>query len=141
MQPKKTLIGRRTILQILSHRPVPERAMFLSSMPTTQPLTPVTMTPQFIQSMRDWAQTFGAAVRQRSAVRQQTTMAIAGTLPSFLYHKEVQPGGSASLEPAEPSSRQMRDSKREMKATKKAFLSTIRLAAIKIQKNSYLVIN
>ena len=27
-----------------------------------------------------------------------------GTLPSFLYNREVQPGDSVSLEPAEPSS-------------------------------------
>ena len=30
-------------------------------------------------------------------------MAIAGTLLSYLYHREVQPGDSISLEPAEPS--------------------------------------
>jgi len=47
--------------------------------------------------MRDWAQTFGAAVRQRS-VRQETTMARAGTLPSYLYQREVRPGESVSLE-------------------------------------------
>jgi len=47
--------------------------------------------------MRDWAQSFGAAVRQRS-VRQETTMARAGTLPSYLYQREVQPGESVSLE-------------------------------------------
>ena len=69
--------------------------MFLSSMPTMQPLTPVKMTSQFTQSMRDWTQTFGAAVRQRS-VTQQMTMAKAGTLPSYLYHREVQPGDSVS---------------------------------------------
>ena len=55
------------------------------------------MTPQCVQVMRDWAQTFGAAVRQRS-VRQETTMARAGTLPSYLYQREVPPGESVSLE-------------------------------------------
>ena len=77
--------------------PVPERAMFLSAMPVIQPLPSVPMTPQCVQVMRDWAQTFGAAVRQRS-VRQETTMARAGTLPSYLYQREVQPGESVSLE-------------------------------------------
>ena len=37
------------------------------------------------------------AVRQRS-VRQETTMARAGTLPSYLYQREVWPGESVSLE-------------------------------------------
>ena len=46
--------------------PVPERAMVLLDMPVMQPLPPVLMAPQCVQSMRDWAQTFGAAVRQRS---------------------------------------------------------------------------
>lgn len=55
------------------------------------------MIPQCVQVMRDWAQTFGAAVRQRS-VRQETTMARAGTLPSYLYQREVRPGESVSLE-------------------------------------------
>lgn len=77
--------------------PVSERAMFLSAMPVIQPLPAVPMTPQCVQVMRDWAQTFGAAVRQRSA-RQETTMARAGTLPSYLYQREVRPGESVSLE-------------------------------------------
>ena len=55
------------------------------------------MTPQCVQVKRGWAQTFGAAVRQRS-VRQETTMARAGTLPSYLYQREVRLGESASLE-------------------------------------------
>lgn len=77
--------------------PVPERAMFLSARPVIQPLPAVPMTPQCVQVMRDWAQTFGATVRQRS-VRQETTMARAGTLPSYLYQREVRPGESVSLE-------------------------------------------
>ena len=60
-------------------------------------MPPVPMAPQCMQSMRDWAQTFDAAVRQRS-VRQETTMERAGTLPSYLYQREVQPGESVSLE-------------------------------------------
>ena len=53
--------------------------------------------------MWHWALTFGEAVCQRS-VRQETTMARVGTLPSYLYHKEVLPWDLISLEPpAEPS--------------------------------------
>ena len=47
--------------------------------------------------MRDWAPTFGAAARQRS-VKQETTMARAGTLPSYLYQRKIQPGEPVSLE-------------------------------------------
>ena len=54
------------------------------------------------KSMWDWALTLGEAVCQRS-VRQENTMARDGTLPSYLYHKEVLPWNSISLEPAEPS--------------------------------------
>ena len=42
--------------------------------------------------------TLGAVVRQRS-VRKGTIMARAGTLPSYLYQREVRPGESVSLEP------------------------------------------
>ena len=52
--------------------------------------------------MWDWALTLGEAVCQRS-VRQENTMARGGTLPPYLYHKEVLPWDSISLEPAEPS--------------------------------------
>ena len=48
--------------------------------------------------MKDWAQTFGTAVRQRS-VRQETPMARAGTLSSYgLYQREIQLGEPVSLE-------------------------------------------
>ena len=52
--------------------------------------------------MWHWALTFGEAVCQRS-VRQEITMARVGTPSSYLYHKEVLPWDSISLEPAEPS--------------------------------------
>ena len=71
--------------------PVPKHAMFLSSIPA------VPMTPQCMQVVRDWTQTFGAAVRQHP-VRQETTMARAGTLPSYLYQREVRPVETVSLE-------------------------------------------
>lgn len=64
--------------------PVPEHVMNLLAIPVLPPLPAVPMAQQRIQAMRDWAQTFGAAVRQQS-VRRETTMARAGTLPSYLY--------------------------------------------------------
>ena len=36
--------------------------------------------------MRDWASSYGAAVRQRT-VRQETTMAKHGTLPESIYQR------------------------------------------------------
>ena len=39
--------------------------------------------------MREWCKTYGASIRQRS-VRQETTMAKAGTLPDYLYQKDVE---------------------------------------------------
>ena len=36
--------------------------------------------------MRDWASSYGAAVRQRT-VRQETTMAKHGTLPEYIYQQ------------------------------------------------------
>ena len=46
--------------------------------------------------MREWAHTFGAAVRQRT-IRQETSMARAGTLPNFLYQREIVPGENVDL--------------------------------------------
>ena len=47
------------------------------------------MAKQSLQKIRVWAQTFVAAVRQRSD-RQETTMARAGTSPSYPKQKEIQ---------------------------------------------------
>ena len=44
----------------------------------------------------DIINTIGAAVRQRT-VRQETTMARAGTLPDVLYEKHIVPGESVNL--------------------------------------------
>ena len=46
--------------------------------------------------MKEWAPTFGAAVHQRT-VQQETTMGRAGTLPNFLYEKDIVPGESIVL--------------------------------------------
>ena len=46
--------------------------------------------------MKELAHTFGAAVHQRT-VQQETTTARAGTLPNFLYEKDIVPGQSIVL--------------------------------------------
>ena len=46
--------------------------------------------------MKEWAHTFGAAVHQRT-VQQETTTGRAGTLPNFLYEKDIVPGQSIVL--------------------------------------------
>ena len=46
--------------------------------------------------MKEWTHTFGAAVHQRT-VQQETTMGRAGTLPNFLYEKDIVPGESIVL--------------------------------------------
>ena len=51
-------------------------------------LSPVPIAPQNIQEMRDCGLTFDVAVRP---------MAIAGTLPSYLYQKEIHPSEPLSL--------------------------------------------
>ena len=70
---------------------------FMTAIPVIQPLAPVPMAPQSVEKTRDWAKTFGAAMRQRS-IRQERTMARAETLPSYLYQSEVQPGEPVSRE-------------------------------------------
>lgn len=54
------------------------------------------ITAQDAQRMKEWAHPFGAAVRERT-VRQETTMAIAGTLPSFLYQRDIVQGEAIDL--------------------------------------------
>ena len=46
--------------------------------------------------MKEWAHTLGAAVHQRT-VQQETTTGRAGTLPNFLYEKDIVPGQSIVL--------------------------------------------
>ena len=57
--------------------------MILSVIPAIKPLLPAPTAPQSIQKMRDWV---------------QTTMARAGTSPSYLYRREMQPGEPVRLE-------------------------------------------
>ena len=76
--------------------PVPDRAASLFEIPLAPQLSPAVISSQDAQLMKEWAHNFGAAVRQ-GTVRQETTMARAATLPSFLYQREIMPGESVDL--------------------------------------------
>ncbi|KAK2550948.1 hypothetical protein P5673_028331 [Acropora cervicornis] len=52
-----------------------------------KPPANVDMRPADCDILRDWASSYGAAVRQRT-VRQETTMARHGTLPEFMHHRQ-----------------------------------------------------
>ena len=54
------------------------------------------MSPNDCEIMRGWASTYGAAVRQRT-VRQETTMAKHGTLPEFMYQRQLDSVPKVSL--------------------------------------------
>ena len=45
------------------------------------------MSPADRNALRNWASSYGAAVRQRT-VRKGTTMARHGTLPEFMYERQ-----------------------------------------------------
>ena len=69
--------------------PTPERALLLSQVPVMNPLPIVNKCQVDCDSLRDWAASYGAAVRQRT-VRQETTMARHGTLPEFMYQRQCE---------------------------------------------------
>ena len=71
--------------------PVAERASPLAAIPLMEAQQPTTISPQDAQTMKDWADVYGASVRQRT-VRQETTMCRAGTFPDYLYQRQVQLG-------------------------------------------------
>ena len=64
--------------------PKPEGGLLLSQVPVMKPLPIVNMSPADCNALRNWASSYGAAVRQRTE-RQETTMARHGTLPEFMY--------------------------------------------------------
>lgn len=66
--------------------PKPEETLHFSQLPTITPLPAVEMSKTNCDILRDWASTYGAAVRQRT-VRQETTMAKHGTLPEYMYQR------------------------------------------------------
>ena len=67
--------------------PKPEETISFSKVPTMKPLPVVDLSQADCEILRNWASSYGAAVRQRT-VRQETTMAKHGTLPEFMYQRE-----------------------------------------------------
>ena len=86
--------------------------MILLAIPAIQPLSSVPIAPESIQTMRDWAWTFVAAVLQHS-VRQETTVIRARTLPSCLYQREIQLGEPVSLERSDLEEQQENSGKQD----------------------------
>ena len=76
--------------------PTPETAANLFDLPLISPLPVVTMSNANIQNLHDWAQTYGAAVRQRTN-RQQTSMAKTGALSDYMYQRILKPGEKISI--------------------------------------------
>ena len=72
-----------------SWHPKPEGALLLSQVSVMKPLPIINMRPADCDALRDWASSFGAAVRQRT-VRQETTIARHGTLPEFMYQRQFE---------------------------------------------------
>ena len=62
-----------------------------------EPLPSTFISPQDAQEMKEWAGAYGTAVRQRT-VRQETTMSRAGTLPDYLYQRQVEPGEPVAID-------------------------------------------
>ena len=69
--------------------PKPDGALLVSQVPFMIPLANVDMRPADCDTLRDWASSYGAAVRQRT-VRQETTMARHGTLPEFMHQRQCE---------------------------------------------------
>ena len=67
-----------------SYYPLPDTAIPLRELPVMSRIPVPRLTTIQEEEMRNWARMYGRAVRQRTG-RQQTTMAKAGTLPSYLY--------------------------------------------------------
>lgn len=69
--------------------PEPEHDIPLSALPSISPLPDVKLSQKEIGQMRDYALTYGAAVRQRTN-RQETTMARHGTMPELIYQRQLE---------------------------------------------------
>ena len=67
--------------------PKPEETIPFSMVPTIKPLPVAEMSQTDCDLLRNWASSYGAALRQRT-VRQETTMAKHGTLPEFIYQRQ-----------------------------------------------------
>ena len=72
--------------------PKPEGGLLLLQVPVMRPLPIVNMSLADCNALRNWASSYGAAVRQRT-VHQETTMARHGTLPEFMYQRQCEISG------------------------------------------------
>ena len=77
--------------------PLPENSFKFKDLSFPKPLPPAKLNGEDRLTMREWSSINGAVVRQRS-VRQETTMAKAGTLPEAYYHEDLLPADGASHE-------------------------------------------
>ena len=102
--------------------PTPETTANLFDLPLMSPLPVVTMSNANIQKLHDWAQTYGAAVRQRTN-RQQTTMAKHGALPDYMYQRILTPGEKISIPNSSELSPKIVDTYRKKKSEKRDLYS------------------
>ena len=69
--------------------PDPEHDISLSQLPSIPQLANVKLSDKAVEEMRNYALTYGSAVRQRTN-RQETTMARHGTMPEMIYQRQLQ---------------------------------------------------
>lgn len=69
--------------------PDPEHEIPLASLPSIPQVPVAKLSEKSVEEMRNYALTYGAAVRQRTN-RQETTMARHGTMPEMIYQRQLQ---------------------------------------------------
>ena len=69
--------------------PDPEHDIPLSKLPSIPQLANVKLSDRAVEEMRNYALTYGSAVRQRTN-RQETTMARNGTMAEMIYQRQLQ---------------------------------------------------
>ena len=69
--------------------PDPEHEIPLATLPSIPQLPVAKLSEKAVEEMRNYALTYGAAVRQRTN-RQETTMARRGTMPEMIYQRKFQ---------------------------------------------------
>ena len=68
--------------------PHPEHEIPLDTLPSVPQLPAAKLSEKAVEEMRNYALTYGAAVRQRTN-RQETTMARHGTMPEMIYQRQL----------------------------------------------------
>ena len=82
--------------------------MHFSEVPTIHPFPHVSMSSENTEIIRNWATSYGAAVRQRT-LRQETTMAKHGALPEYMYQRECVATEKVRLEFSETDAEEVND--------------------------------